>query len=316
MCSGVAKADTWLDQAKQIELLQKQGQLAGALAVVTELAAEIKRRDPHNELLPLALDRKASLEQDLGQYREAERDYAEAIRIFRSDERAPSVSLARELNNFASLCSDVGDKRKAEALHRESLALRLKMLGTDDPEVALSYANLAVDLFEEQRYEESASLCLQALSTWAKADDEHNQSDLAWNTLALIELHEGKSTAALGHAQMALAFYGTRPDRNIERLASYRHALALAREGNNDFEGAESEFRSGLALLGGPGQREHALVRIGLLTDYGHLLRQLKREKEAKRLLRQASTEWTSLAGANEWNHTVDVKAFISHKTN
>ena len=61
-----------------------------------------------------------------------------------------------------------------------------------------------------------------------------------------------------------------------------------------------------LALLGGPGQREHALVRIGLLTDYGHLLRQLKREKEAKRLLRQASTEWTSLAGANEWNHTVD----------
>ena len=75
-----------------------------------------------------------------------------------------------------------------------------------------------------------------------------------------------------------------------------------------ELDRAELEFKSAIALLGG---RQASLVRIGLLTDYAHLLTLLKRGKEAKRMLHEAEAEWDSLARANQWQHTVDVKAFL-----
>ena len=181
-----------MDRATQINTLENEGKLASALAMTAELINDLKRANAGNDVMARAMDRKASLEQDLQQYREAERDYTEAIRLWKSGTNLESVGLATERQNLASVCSAAGERKKSEALQRESLELRRRLLGESDPEVALSYANLGVDLYQQERYEEAAELCRKAVAIWMKAGAEHNQSDLALNTLALIELRGGR----------------------------------------------------------------------------------------------------------------------------
>ena len=311
--SRFAKADNWEAQAKQIEALEKQGQLSSALATVAQLIGDLKRLDSSNQFLPGAIDRKASIEEELGQFREAERDYMEAIGLRRSGPNATPLGLATELNNFASLCTSTGKFGKAEALRRESLALRLRVLGSDDGEVALSYSNLSVDLFQERRYAESASLCERALAIWAKTDPAHNRSDLALNTLALIELRNGRFSQALSYALAALAQY--RADGNgiadTSRMAGYKHTVALARRAMGQLDRSEVDFRSALLLLDELLQNSPSIERIGLLTDYAQLLKQMGRTKDAKRLLHRAALETNTLGQINQWQHTVDVKALL-----
>ena len=218
-------------------------------------------------------------------------------------------------NNLASLCSITGQIKRAEALSRESLELRVHLLGPDNPEVALSYSNLAVELFREERYNESAALCHQAVTIWSKTDSAHNRSDLAFDTLALIELHNRSFSAGLSFALAALAQYQTYRNVDPTCLASHEHTLALAREAAGQLDLSQQEFRSALALLEGPEQNAPSLVRIGLVTDYARLLKRLKRTKEAKHMLQRAELERNLLVRANQWQHTVDLKTLLPDST-
>jgi serine/threonine-protein kinase len=301
----------WTEQIKQIETFENQEQFSNAVLAASRLVQNLKRLNSGNELLPVVLDRKGHIEEDLGQYREAERDYWDAVGIWRSARDAPSPGLATELNNLASLLSATGRVKRAEALRRESLTLRLRFMGPRHPEVALSYSNLAVDLFRERRYAEASGFCREALAIWSSSSPDLDRSDLALHTLALIELHDHNPSAAVTFALAALCHRRSHKDADMSSLASYEHTVALAQEGIGQLDDAEQDFRSALARVGGPGQNTPSLVRIGLLTDYAHLLNTLKRKKEAKQLLREAEFETTTLARANEWQHTVELNALL-----
>ncbi|MGA8598793.1 MAG: tetratricopeptide repeat protein [Bryobacteraceae bacterium] len=307
-----AKPDLLTEEIKQIEILEKQGERSKALVAVSRLLEYLRQTDPAYGFLPAAMDRKASLEQDLGRYREAERDYLEAIRLWRSAKTAPSPGLATELNNLASLLSATGRMGEAESLHRESLDLRVRLLGRQSAEVALSYSNLAIDLFRQRRYTEAGGLCHQVLAIWSNNGPEHDRSDLALNTLALIALHDQNSAAALSYALAALAHRRSGGRTDSYSLAGYEHTVAIAREACGQTDVAEQDFRSALALLNNTATSAPSLARIGLLTDYGQLLNQMRRKKDAKRLLRQAELERTALLRVNGWEHTIDVNALLS----
>jgi tetratricopeptide (TPR) repeat protein len=306
-------ADSWTDQAERIVALEKQRNLPGALLAASELVKDLRRSDPRNELLPQAIDRKASIEEDVGEYREAERDYTEAIAMWRSTGNAQSARLATELNNLASLFSVMGQFKKAEPLRRESLDMRIQMLGPDAPVVAVSYSNLAVDLFRQQRYAESATLCHQALAIWSKKGPDDNQSDLAFNTLALIELKSERPSTALRFALAAASACGARCEANSFRRSGYKHTVALAEEASGKLDEAEKEFRGALSLLDRSGQKVPSLIHIGLLADYSRLLLQRKRTRESKRVLQTAEAEWNALVRTNQWGQTVDVRDLGPH---
>lgn len=154
-----ARADDLVGQVQRISHLEQASHLAQAVRETSRWIAKLKRSDPQNPHIPEALDRRASLEQDLGRWREAEHDYTEAIALSEAATPQGSSSLAIQLNNLASLYSSAGQFRKAENLCRRSLALRVQFHGSESPEVALSLSNLAIDLFRQNKYAESADQC-------------------------------------------------------------------------------------------------------------------------------------------------------------
>lgn len=199
-------------------------------------------------------------------------------------------------------------------MRRESLALRLDLLGPDSLEVALSYSNLAVDLFRQGQYRESVELCHKALAIWSTSDAERNRSDLAYHTLASIELKSGDFPSALAHALAAVAQYRTNQNSTASTMATYQDTVALAREANGDLTGSAQDFASAIAHLEISEHKQPSLSHIGLLIDYAKLLTRQKHAREAKRLLREAQSEATAIAQAKQWQHAVDVTALLIRK--
>jgi len=304
-------ADTWTDRANQIVALENHGQVLQALQAVTRLIEDLRQLEPADALLPSAIDRKASLELDLGKYRDSERDFLEAIKLWKTASDAPSLPLATEFNNLASLYSMTGRMTKAEAFRRSSLELRLRLLHPRDPEIALSYSNLAADLYQQGRYSEGAEFCHKALAIWAKTAPANDRSELALNTMALIELHGGSPQTAFTLALAALA--RSRADENASpsRIAAYERTVALARAATGRPDLAEQDFRISLQLLNQSSRTADSFMRIDLLTDYARLLKQLNRRKEAKHLMHEAEALKRELARASEQPYTVDVKALL-----
>ncbi len=315
ICGSVAvERDIWAQQASRAEAMVRQGEMNDALTALGRLIESLRRSDPKSVLLPRALDRRGSLEQHLGRLGEAEHDYSEAIDCWRASGTPQTASLATEFNNLASIYSSSGRLKQAEAMRRESLELRLELLGSDNSEVALSYSNLAVDLFREASYTESSDLCKRALTIWLALGPENNRSDLAFDTLALIELHTGHPAEALAFALAALDTYRAYAGTDTSESASYEHTVALALQANGQLEEANQEFKKALEDLDELKHGAVSSVRIGLLMDYAHLLNRLKRAREAKRLEREAALAKETLVKENHWQQTVDLNSLLQKR--
>lgn len=309
--SVCGRANDFTEQARRIQILEQEGHLPQAISATSTLIDFLKRSDPQSLFLPEAYDRRASLEQDLSQFAEAEHDYLTAVALWEAAPAPPPLSFATELNNLASLYSATGQWKKAEALRRRSLALRLAFSGSESSEVALSLSNLAIDLFRQGRDTESASFCRQALDLWAKAAPERDRSELALNTLALIELREQQPSRGLSSALAALKQYGASLHPTPIQRAAYEHTVALAREANGEWDEALRSFTSARQCLE---HTEHPPVReqCALFRDYAHLLLALHRKKEAKQLLRQADAIGRNLGRTEAQRYTVDWNALWS----
>ncbi len=311
LCSVCGSASDLAEQVKVVQNLEQKGHLPEAIIETSKLIDSLKRSDPQSLLIPEALDRRASLEQDLGKWAEAEHDYSEAITLWKAAAAPRPLSLATELNNLASLYSSSGQFRKAEDLRRRSLALRVEFSGSDSPEVALSLSNLAVDLFEQGEYTESAGLCQRALDMWAKGTPARDRSDLVLNTLALIELRSQHISDGLSLALAALKKYEASQNPRKAQVAAYEHTIALAREASGQLAEAQQTFANARKLLE---ETEHppAVEQYELFTDYARLLFVLDRNKEAKELLSRAHTVISRLDRTASQRYTVDVDALLS----
>lgn len=82
LCSMCASASDLTEQVKEIQNLEQDGHLLQAIIETSQLIDALTRSDPQSSLIPEALDERASLEQDLGKWADAEHDYAEAISLW------------------------------------------------------------------------------------------------------------------------------------------------------------------------------------------------------------------------------------------
>jgi tetratricopeptide (TPR) repeat protein len=62
------------------------------------------------------------------------------------------------MNNLASLLESQGKYDEAEPLHRQTLALRKKILGPEHPSTLISINNLALLLESQGKYDEAELL--------------------------------------------------------------------------------------------------------------------------------------------------------------
>jgi tetratricopeptide (TPR) repeat protein len=76
------------------------------------------------------------------EYEEAFRAFEKAAEIFRLTRGEDSAEVATALENLAKTARTIGDMNRAMTIFKECLRIRIKVLGKDDPLVAVTKANL------------------------------------------------------------------------------------------------------------------------------------------------------------------------------
>jgi tetratricopeptide (TPR) repeat protein len=77
--------------------------------------------------------------------------------------------VATSLHNLAAVLTERGDHARAEALFREAIALRHKLLGNEHPHLAMSLGSLAEMFCRDRKPAEAEPLAREALAIFKKA---------------------------------------------------------------------------------------------------------------------------------------------------
>jgi tetratricopeptide (TPR) repeat protein len=150
--------------------------------------------------------------------------------------------------------------------------------------VAAYLDKLAVSFYLQKRYAEAEPLYKRSLPIWEAALGADNpELATTLDNLAVVYAAQEKFALAEPLYRRSLAL---RQKSNAMSLNN----LALVLEGKGDTAGAEVQYKRAIALLeriaplpGSPSVGETALLVV-TLRNYAALLRELKREAEAKKL--------------------------------
>jgi tetratricopeptide (TPR) repeat protein len=300
-----AQDQEWRKKLEDAQHLESEGNPDAAADTLKALIMNLTRTNPRSPLLADAMGKLASLQQDRGAYGDAQQLYEQAVFIWEAQPQPQGAGLAITLNNLGSLYVATGQLEKAEAAFRRSLTMRIALFGTASSAVALCESNLADDLVRHGKYSEAEALAHQAIDIWKGSLPVNSQVDLAYNTLALVDMQKANYAAAIDWAEEALDEYAQRP-ADQTRLIWYNHTLAGAKEASGDLNGAAQAFAEAFATL-----KEMRSLRspdrIGVLLDYAKLLRRIGRTGEARKIEKQADKEAADLKKTNWFQFAVDV---------
>lgn len=184
------KADALATEVSDVTVEQRKSKKDEAIA--NGLAAADLLKNIWGENHPAyadCLDLIAEYHHDLGEYKEAEPFYDEALRIRRSvlGDRHPDYGIS--LNNLAELYDDTGRYKEAEAYYLESLEVSRHVVGVDSTDYAIELNNVAVLYRSLGRYSEAKSYALEAVSIEAKTSGR-SSSEYAVNLETLAEVYE------------------------------------------------------------------------------------------------------------------------------
>lgn len=164
-----------------------------------------------------------------GQTEDAEPLLEDAVRIGRAVFPASGdARLARTLNDLGVVREARGDYAAAEALYRESLDMRSRLLGEAHPGVAVTTSNLAVVLYRQADLAGAAAMAARAVESFRRAlGPDHQRTAVALGNLAAIQ-------SVRGDRQAAAEVYGQILERH-RRVLGPRHeqtAYALMMRAN------------------------------------------------------------------------------------
>jgi len=111
---------------------------------------------------------------EIGDYEKSEtllRRVAELLRKLPGNEQ----SMAQAMNDLAVVLNKQGKSAEAEAMHRDVLLMRKRLLGNDHEDVGESLNNLAAVLWSQGKLKEAEPLYQEALTVWKKHVGKEHQ---------------------------------------------------------------------------------------------------------------------------------------------
>jgi tetratricopeptide (TPR) repeat protein len=133
------------------------------------------RKDSGQLIKPLSRLRKSYSR--AGMYEEAEKVSRRALNVAKAEYGAEHAFVARFLNNIAIALAQQGHYNESEAMHREGLAMRKKLLGdAEHPAVATALNGLALVLERQGKYAEAEATHREALAMMKKLLGEDHPS--------------------------------------------------------------------------------------------------------------------------------------------
>src|SRR5690606_4455603 len=148
------------------KILAALGRHAEAAALFRDLLERTRRvHGPDSQFVETAHAELASASQDLGDYPAAQEHYGYALALARKVSGGkPSMAIAVNANNMASLLEERGDLAEAERLYRESLAIRRQVLPDGHPGISTPLHNLTRVLLASGRAAEAVASASEALA--------------------------------------------------------------------------------------------------------------------------------------------------------
>ena len=224
----------------------------------------------------------------LAEWAEAEPLMRRALAIDEKNLGREHPSVARDLNNLATLLQATNRLNKAEPLMRRALAIDEKSLGKEHPNVAAALNNLAQLLYATNRLDEAEPLMRRALAIYERSfGPEHPNVATALNNLAGLL----QSTQLFGEAEplmrQALAIDEKSLGFEHPKVATDFNNLAQLLQDTNRLGEAELLMRRTLTIDEKSFGPEHPNVARDL-GNLARLLQATNRLGEAEPLVRRA----------------------------
>jgi tetratricopeptide (TPR) repeat protein len=227
---------------------------------------------------------------DEGHYQEALPSLTKALSLA---EPAGGEHLADTLNALADCHYALDHYAQAEALHRRALQITAKLSGTASYDYAGLLNALGLDLFKQDKNEESVKVLKEALLIYEK-DRTGNSDELLdiYNTLGRAYTDLNRRNESISCLKKAIAI-ATKKDPKGADLAENFECLAEAYSKYDQDEKAVSLLTRALALRGTAASPELAgcLLALGTAQDF------TGRSEEAEKTLRRCLSVYEAVEG-------------------
>ena len=227
------------------QVLRAQGRLGEARRLMENgLARAHALYGEDSRFVLLQHEALADLYWDMGDYPDAEAEFARLLPIVRMIEGEASVRESQALFNYAELLASRGNPAAAEPLFRQALETRRRRLGPDAPIALRAESGYASFLIEQGRVEEARPLLAHAeagLSRQLPADAPARLEA----TMARVRLHVADGEAAQARALFDRMRPPSPSPRDALWLMDIEHRVA---RGEADAAQLDRVTRQGLAM--------------------------------------------------------------------
>ncbi|MCS7152386.1 MAG: CHAT domain-containing protein [Bacteroidia bacterium] len=179
------------------EAFIRQGRFSGAESLLTLAKLPCRQENLSSPVCGKVLHHWANLKYHQGNYREAEKLYAEALSLYEKTLGSDHPDYATTLNHLANTYGAQGRYAEAEKLYIKAKEIRKRVLGPEHPDYAASLNNLSVIYSVQGRYSEAEQLALEVIAIRLRIfGPTHPEYASALNNLALIYEISGRYEAA------------------------------------------------------------------------------------------------------------------------
>ena len=261
-----------------------------AHALATQALSTVRSTVPAGDakLLPF-LNSRVSVHCYEGSWSAATAMAEEALNLARgqADQVAPE-SLTRAIEHQANLATSAGRHGEAADLYRESLAVRRRVYGAENPFLAVTFNNLGSALRRQGDLDAARDAFEQALSLKRSVlGDRHPTLAVTLNNLGVFHLDLGDNSRAEVLFREALEIMQEVVGDNHPRVFLLAASIDTARIRQGDLDGVEERLRGYLAALRQNPVEDDWIVGFmeGIL---GEALAALGRYEEAEPMLLQS----------------------------
>jgi serine/threonine protein kinase/Flp pilus assembly protein TadD len=238
------------------------------------------------------------LRQQQGRLGEAKELYVQSLSILDAA-RAPETDVSHVLSDLAMVYTWDQQWVLAKQTHERALEIDRRLLGDDDPRVAIRLHNLALVAQNMGDLQRAESLYRDAIQRDQKTYGErHPETAIAKGNYGLMLQREGRLTEAETLLRSALdtklSLYG--PDHYT--VGYSRVSLAILLHDKGDLPGAESEFRQALAVYDKSLPANHQ-YRASLLMNFARLLVDRGKSAEALAKSSESINIWAATSAAS-----------------
>jgi tetratricopeptide (TPR) repeat protein len=300
-----AQDDEWKRLMEHGQALERHANYSQAASAYLD-AVRISR----DRRLMIALNSLGLAYEEMGRFPEGERYYRRALEIMEQLGGTNQSDRALLMTNLALLYGEAGQTAKSEALLRETIALQIGALPSDDARLMLARAALAELVLNDGNYQEAEQMLQESLVFFEKQPERWQQEiGTLLGDLGVVRQFQGRNDEAIRLFHEAIEMQEAGVGREHPILIRPLVNLARTQSSTDALADADANFRRAIRIAEERLGPEHPTYRDVLLR-YAAFLRATGHKREAKAMEARSRIVERDIARRDGVGLTVDASAF------